>query len=231
MASEARITFAQVATDIQGDVEMNDLLVRLLEIFVQFGLESKKASEKAPIAAKASSCAFNLGMLIPVIASLVRRMPPINQPKVRLHKLFKDFWLYCVVMRFTQEECGIYPHEWYKGLCEIAVKSPLLISQTPFKSEFRELQYTAALRTDGVQSTEVQEFRNQILNLLGNPPQDVSNIIGKLTFAQCTYLLCVYWLEVLRVKHSDKPNFYYIFDYINDPAIQKDKSQIWKCVS
>jgi len=66
MASEARITFAQVATDIQGDVEMNDLLVRLLEIFVQFGLESKKASEKAPIAAKASSCAFNLGMLIPV---------------------------------------------------------------------------------------------------------------------------------------------------------------------
>ncbi|KAM7348854.1 phosphatidylinositol 4-kinase III alpha isoform 1-T1 [Cochliomyia hominivorax] len=214
-----------IAANIQGDDEKLELLGKLLELFVQIGLEGERSYDNTPGAPKASSSAGHLGMLIPVIAVLLRRLPPIKNPRLRLHKLFKDFWVYCVVMGFTNAR--LWSPEWYMGVQQIAAKSPLLISQTTHKSDMRELNYTSAIKSDSV---SLNELRSQILLLLEHPTAEVTACINKLTFAQCTYLLSVYWLEMLRVENAEEPSLEPILTYLCDPALQKDKSGIWQCV-
>ncbi|XP_073835112.1 phosphatidylinositol 4-kinase III alpha isoform X2 [Musca autumnalis] len=214
-----------IAANIQGDDEKLELLGKLLELFVQIGLEGERSYDNTPGAAKSRSSAGHLGMLIPVIAVLLKRLPPIKNPRLRLHKLFKDFWVYCVVMGFTNAR--LWSPEWYMGVQQIAAKSPLLISQTTHKSDMRELNYTSAIKSE---TSNLNELRSDIVLLLEHPTAEVTAAINKLSFAQCTFLLSVYWLETLRVENAEEPSLEPILTYLCDPALQKDKSGIWQCV-
>lgn len=219
--------FANIARRINSENDLIELLGRLLELFVQLGLEGKRANEKAPNSVKASTSAGNLGVLIPVIATIMRRLPFVENPKPRLHKLFRDFWLYCVVMGFTSGT-QLWPDDWYLGVKEIAGKSPLLKSSEHLRSE---LHFNSAIRNEAVSGVELQEIRNQILSDL-EYNNEVSAIINKLTFAQCTYLLSICRLEVFRVENNFLINpFYIIMQYLENHSIQKDKYGIWQCIS
>ncbi|KRZ02622.1 Phosphatidylinositol 4-kinase alpha [Trichinella zimbabwensis] len=176
--------FYNLAENIEGEAQKNDLLIRLLELFVQLGLEGKRISEKiSSTAVKASSNAGNLGVLIPIIAALMRRMPFIADPRPRLHKLFRDFWSYCVVMGFTVEGSGLWPQTWYDGACTIAENSPVLI----FTDNLRLLVKGSAISSDSVNPTDLQELRNSLLSQLGHPAEVVA-LVNKMEFAQCVYL-------------------------------------------
>ncbi|XP_012945848.1 phosphatidylinositol 4-kinase alpha, partial [Aplysia californica] len=228
LVSQAVINaYANIAANMVGEAEQMDLLSRLLELFVQLGLDAKRINEKISGLMKASSSAGNLGLLIPVIAVLLRRLPPIKEPHRRLHKLFRDFWQYSVVMGFTNENHGLWPPEWYEGVCLIATKSPLLISKEHIS---KELLYNTALRNDAVSPSELAELRADICRQLDNP--EVNTIVNRLNFAQCTYLLSIYKLERLRVTHSTDPEAVFgIFEYLEDKFIFADKLGMWQCIA
>ncbi|PVD31364.1 hypothetical protein C0Q70_06776 [Pomacea canaliculata] len=208
---------ANIAANISGETEQLDLLCRLLELFVQMGLEAKRVSEKVSGLMKASSTAGNLGVLIPVIAVLMRRLPVIKDPKSPFTQTFQ---------RLLAVFC-LWPHEWYSGVCVIATKSPPLLSKEAIR---KELLYNAALRNDSVAPGELSELRSNIIALLDNNP-DASALIYRFTFAQCTYILSVFRLETLRIQYSSDPQaFHGLFKYLKNDVLIKDKDGMWTCV-
>uniref|UniRef100_A0A6G1SC07 1-phosphatidylinositol 4-kinase n=1 Tax=Aceria tosichella TaxID=561515 RepID=A0A6G1SC07_9ACAR len=214
----------QVAANLTEKPDQEEFLIKILELFVQLGLEGKRASEKASVPMRASSSAGSLGILLPVIANVVRRMPSITNPKPRLHKLFRDFWLYCVVMGFTSDT-SLWPKEWLACVKEIASKSPPLKSREHLRSE---LQYNTAIRNDSATMDELVEVRNQIISDLDHPAAIVS-IVNRLNFAQCTYLMSVYRMEAFRVESKATQDFG-MLEYLEDSMIQRDKDGISQCI-
>lgn len=134
---------------------MNDLLIRLLELFCQIGVKTKEMNEKmTKNPQKASSSAGNLGLLIPVISTLLKRIPAEVTSKFqsRLFKLFRDFWFFCIVFGFADE--NLWP--WHKHVASISIKSPVLLSREHLKSE---LHFNSAFKQE-----QISQVKKHVLN-------------------------------------------------------------------
>ncbi|KAM3184691.1 hypothetical protein ACTXT7_007852 [Hymenolepis weldensis] len=108
---------ANMAAWIQGELELIDLLGRLLVHLVQLDVELRVEFKNSNI--------------------LLSRLPPITKPNVSLRKLFRDFWFYSVVRGVVQSESN--PQNLILSFREIAAKSPTLLSREPLRSD---LQYS-----------------------------------------------------------------------------------------
>ncbi len=64
--------FVHVAGHLSGEDQRSEFLQRVLQSFVQQGIEGKRASERkeALYALKISSSSFSFGLLLPVIATV-----------------------------------------------------------------------------------------------------------------------------------------------------------------
>ncbi|KAL4002855.1 Phosphatidylinositol 3- and 4-kinase family protein [Acanthocheilonema viteae] len=218
---------AKMAENVSHDEDKMILLYRLLELFVQLGYEGRKAGEKLARVMKLSTGAGNLGVLIPKIASLLRRFATIKNPSVRLRNLFRDFWFCCTVLGFNVARIGLWPEEWFEAACEIACKSPVL---TPQESLRAELVANATIKSNNVLPAELQEIRVTILSEISSSPE-VTVVVNKLEFTHCIYLLSVFRMELMRALHSTEPGAVHsIFQYLEDKSIRKDKDGIWTCL-
>lgn len=59
-----------MAKHMEDQEERQKLLVKTLQLFVQQGIEAKKASDKADASHKATSSSFSLGLMLPIIATV-----------------------------------------------------------------------------------------------------------------------------------------------------------------
>lgn len=95
----------KIAESLKNSEDQMSFLVRLLELFVQLGVEGKRIREKISTE-KMSSGAVNLGSLLPTIADCMENMEPIANPSTKVRNLFRDFWFYCLLLGFDVPHAG-----------------------------------------------------------------------------------------------------------------------------
>ncbi|CAF4667555.1 unnamed protein product [Rotaria socialis] len=225
-ASNAVINaLANVAANIQGSLELMNLLTSILELFVQLGLRAKDASEKSTKnALKASNTAGSLGVLIPVIAIVMRRISVIVEPSERVFRLFQHFWFYCVLFGFADSERGLWPSEWHDCVRLIATKSPTLVAQN---GPYVPLKSAMPLKPEQIAKEDNNELKSQLNSIFSAYPT-AKPFIDRFGFEQSAYTLSVYYLETFRVCHSLAPSaFQCIFSYLEDAGLLKDKYGLW----
>ena len=67
----------------------------------------------------------------------------------KVTKIFRDFWLYCVIMGFS-EAVGMFPAGWYRSVQGVAVKSPLLLSMGAGQYLDKELELNRPLKIENI---------------------------------------------------------------------------------
>ncbi|KAI0980728.1 hypothetical protein GJ496_000473 [Pomphorhynchus laevis] len=224
--STAVAVFANIAKTIQSDALGKELLARLLDLFTNLAFRAKsKTGFDVKKLTSITRYIGVLGILLPIIASLLQRMLPLKQVNARLLKLFRSLWIYISFFSFGSNNRDIWPEKWIDNVQCIAVLSPAIVN----REHLRNLEYNFPFSTKNVSKLEIQNLKLKVVTELGGV--ETKYIVDRMSYVQTAYLYAIYTLETLRAKHANcEDGFNMIFVYLEEITIQRDKSDIWKCL-
>ncbi|CAI2164532.1 12975_t:CDS:10 [Funneliformis geosporum] len=166
-------------------------LLRILSLFVEKGVAIQQTVEKNGNF-QVTSLAGEVGILLPVLKTLLSHddfTDHMNSSE-ELVPLFRDLWFHCIQYGFVSEETWI--PEWRESLVVIAQKTPPLVQETINYLE-SDLEFKSVLRK-GNSDQDLAMVRSSLSSFLPNRAYEIKYF----SFAEITFLLSVYHIEIMR---------------------------------
>ncbi|CAG8512007.1 16686_t:CDS:10 [Gigaspora margarita] len=182
-----------LASRINARPEFYELyLLNILSLFVDKGVDIQQTIAKDG-KFQVTSLIGEIGILLPVLKTLMSHNDfklHINASK-ELVSLFRDMWFHCVLYGFVSEESWV--REWRDCLIAIAQKTPPLVQEGATNYLEKDLEYNSVL-VRGNSDQELANVRNSLSYFLPNRAFEIKYF----SFAEVTFLLSVYHIEIMR---------------------------------
>ncbi|CAG8523919.1 21705_t:CDS:10, partial [Racocetra persica] len=186
-------TTMDLANKISARPEFYELyLLNILSLFVDKGVDIQQTIAKNG-KFQVTSLIGEIGILLPVLKTLLSHNDfkvHVNASK-ELVSLFRDMWFHCVLYGFVSEESWM--REWRDCLIMIAQKTPPLVQESATNYLEKDLEYNSVL-VRGNSDQELANVRNSLSSFLPNRAYDIKYF----SFAEVTFLLSVYHIEIMR---------------------------------
>ncbi|KAI9473410.1 MAG: hypothetical protein EXX96DRAFT_304862 [Benjaminiella poitrasii] len=142
-----------------------------------------------------------LGNLLPVISALLEHSD-FNPHHKKVNNnavvsLFRNLWFHCIIFGFVTESMWI--REWQPALLQIAQKTPVLMLEGTTHYLETDLEHNSVLRGMSNNPLLLSSLRQRLSTYLPALKNDIKN----LSFAQTTFALTVYHVEMMRSRRGD----------------------------
>nr|CAG8453226.1 5703_t:CDS:10 [Entrophospora candida] len=190
-------------------------LNKILTLFVDKGVVIQQIIAKNG-RFQITSLAGEIGILLPVLKTLLSHddfKVHLNVSK-ELVELFRNLWFHCVLYGFVSE-ADAWIREWRDSLVLIAQKTPPLVQEGATNYLESDLEYNSVLRR-GNSDQDLANLRSSLSSYLPNHASEIKYF----SFAEITFLLSVYHIEIMR---SQSGQCSFIHRYLVNQGVNTSK--------
>ncbi|CAG8438698.1 9725_t:CDS:10 [Diversispora eburnea] len=174
-------------------------LLKILSLFVEKGV---------------SSLAGEIGILLPVLKILLSHKDfKLMNASEELVGLFRNLWFHCVLYGFVSEDSWM--REWRDSLIVIAQKTPPLVQESARNYLESDLEFNSVL-VRGNSDQDLYAVKNALSSFLPSRAYEIKSF----SFAEITFLLSVYHIEMMR---SFMGQFFFIQRYFVNEGVNSSK--------
>jgi PI4-kinase N-terminal region len=148
-----------------------------------------------------STLVGTLGSMLPVLATVLQRTHARSTVREEgLRKLCRNVWFFAVFFEFVVPDR--YPLAWYEAVCRIAVNMPVLYTPKHYTSLETSIEFESYISPPGSADSELSRLRRTLADAL--PSTSLAPSIRSFSAGQCAQLLCLFYLETLRISHDTR---------------------------